>query len=58
MKILTLIFLIFALALTQTPPFWGGFPQYTVNITMLNNNPILKWNFTYYYDSVLKVERY
>jgi hypothetical protein len=47
--------LVIAIINSQTPPFWGGNPQYTVNITVLNAKPVLKWNFTYYYDSVLKV---
>lgn len=42
----------------QTPPTWGGNPRYTVKVKLLNNYPIATWNFIYYYDWNLKVERY
>jgi hypothetical protein len=42
----------------QTPPSWGGNPRYTVKVKMLNNDPIVSWNFTYFYDWNLKAERY
>lgn len=44
--------------LSQKPPFWGGNPRYTVKVLMLNDNPAVSWNFTYYYDWSLKAERY
>jgi hypothetical protein len=54
-------FLLIVLAVvthSQTPPSWGGNPRYTVKVKMLNNKPIATWNFIYYYDWNLKVERY
>ena len=44
--------------LSQSPPFWGGNPRYTVKVKMLYDQPIVRWNFTYYYDWSLKAERY
>lgn len=57
------VFLLIAIACSfrvraPSPPFWGGNPKYTVNITLMNDNPKVTWNFTYYYDSTLKAERY
>ena len=46
------------LALTKTPPIWGGNTRFSVNVSMLNNKPVMRWNFTYYYDSNVKAERY
>lgn len=46
------------LALAQTPPNWGGNPRYTVKVKMLNDDPAVVWNFTYFYDWSLKSERY
>lgn len=43
---------------SQSPPTWGGNPRYTVKVTILNDNPAVVWNFTYYYDWNLKAERY
>ena len=51
---ITLILFI-ALGYSQTPPTWGGNPRYTVRVKMLNNDPAIYWNFTYYYDWNLKV---
>lgn len=42
----------------QKPPYWGGSPKYTVNVSFLYNEPVMTWNFTYYYDWNLKAERY
>ena len=39
----------------QQPPKWGGNPRYTVRVNMLNNDPAIRWNFTYYYDWNQKV---
>jgi hypothetical protein len=47
-----------ALVSCQTPPSWGGNPRYTVKVKLLNNKPVATWNFIYYYDWNLKVERY
>lgn len=44
--------------LAADPPFWGGNPVYTVNVSMLYDKPVLRWNFTYYYDWNKKAERY
>jgi hypothetical protein len=52
------LYLIFVSYCANTPPTWGGNPRYTVNVTMLYDKPKLIWNFTYYYDATLKVERY
>jgi hypothetical protein len=35
---------------TQTPPIWGGNTRYSVNVSILYDDPIMRWNFTYYYD--------
>mgnify|MGYP003453348858 FL=1 len=43
---------------TPSPPFWGGNPQYTVEVLMTNDNPVAQWNFTYYYDATIHAERY
>jgi len=56
-KIIFLL-LICGLVSSQTPPTWGGNPRYTVKVKMLNNDPKVIWNFTYYYDWNQKVERY
>ena len=40
---------------SQTPPTWGGNTRYTVKVRMLNNDPAIYWNFTYYYDWNQKV---
>jgi hypothetical protein len=58
-----LILIVLALALilqsyAQKPPTWGGNPRYTVKVKMLNNKPVVTWNFLYYYDWTQKVERY
>lgn len=58
MKILILSLLLLALVHTQTPPNWGGNPRYSVKVQMQNDDPAVKWNFTYYYDWNLKAERY
>ena len=42
------------IALSQTPPTWGGNPRYTVKVGMVNNDPQVNWTFTYYYDWSLK----
>jgi len=57
MKTLIIIALV-AVCFAISPPMWGGNPVYTVRVEMLNNAPVAKWNFTYYYNSNLKVERY
>lgn len=36
--------------LCQNPPIWGGSLQYSVNVSLLNNKPIMRWNLTYYYN--------
>jgi hypothetical protein len=43
---------------TPTPPIWGGALQYSVNVSMIYNKPVMTWNFTYYYNWNLKAERY
>ena len=55
--LVTISFLIVQL-FGQTPPTWGGNPRYTVNVKMLNDDPVATWMFKYYYDWNLKVERY
>ena len=52
----TLLIFTFAIiaAIAINPPSWGGNPVYTVRVEMLNNAPVAKWNFTYYYNSNLK----
>ena len=49
---------VFCLAITgilsQTPPFWGGNPRYSVKVHFTYDHPISQWNFTYLYDSTLK----
>lgn len=40
--------------LSQTPPIWGGNLQYSVNVSIIYDKPIMKWNFTYYYNWNLK----
>jgi hypothetical protein len=51
---LFLYLLLISLSLAQpSPPFWGGNPQYTVDVVMTNNDPIAQWNFTYYYDATI-----
>ncbi len=51
-----MFYLAFMLAgvICQTPPIWGGNLQYSVNVTMTNNDPVMKWNFRYYYNWNLK----
>ena len=41
-----------------SPPWWGGRPQYKVEVLMTYNKPVMTWNFSYFYDSILKAERY
>lgn len=55
---LALLVTLAAVVAAQKPPFWGGNPRYTVKVKMLNNDPIVSWNFTYFYDWNLKAERY
>lgn len=43
---------------SQSPPIWGGNLQYSVNVSILYDKPVMKWNFTYYYNWKLKAERY
>ena len=50
--------LLLGYCIAQTPPTWGGNPRYTVNVLMTYDDPITKWNFTYYYDWSIKAERY
>jgi len=60
MKILSFVLLISCLcvAFSQTPPIWGGNLRYSVNVSILYDDPIMRWNFTYYYDWNVKAERY
>jgi hypothetical protein len=51
---LYLFIVIVCLAFAQTPPIWGGNTRYSVNVNMLYDKPVMRWNFTYYYDSNLK----
>ena len=65
MKSITLILLI-AISLASAEqifadppkPFWGGNPIYKVNVSFLNNDPVMRWNLSYYYNWNLKAERY
>lgn len=52
------VYILFCLALAQTPPSWGGNLRYTVRVKMTNNDPAAIWNFTYLYDWRIKAERY
>jgi hypothetical protein len=45
-----LIAVLLGVTLTQTPPIWGGNTRYSVNVSILYDDPIMRWNFTYYYD--------
>lgn len=36
--------------LCQNPPIWGGSLQYSVNVSFLYNEPVMRWNTTYYYN--------
>ncbi len=56
--LLVVLLLCFCPCLTQTPPYWGGSPRFTVNASMLNNDPAIRWDFTYYYDWNLRASRY
>lgn len=60
MKLLSLCMLtaIVAVVICQNFPIWGGNTRYSVNVNMLYDKPIMRWNFTYYYDWNLKAERY
>lgn len=31
-------------------PIWGGNLQYSVNVSFIYDDPVMKWNFTYYYN--------
>ena len=53
-----LLFAIFSCSFSQTPPIWGGNMRYSVNVSILYDQPIMRWNFTYYYDWNVKSERY
>ena len=53
-----LILSVIAIASSQKPPFWGGNPVYSVNVSFLYNDPVMTWNFTYFYNWNLKAERY
>ena len=58
---LKLILLVILMGLTfsaPTPPIWGGALQYTVNVSFIYDDPVMTWNFTYYYNWNLKAERY
>lgn len=52
MKYLQIFLLITLLGITlsQAPPIWGGNIRYSVNVSILYDDPIMRWNFTYYYD--------
>jgi hypothetical protein len=42
-------------ALAQpNPPFWGGKPQYKVEVNMTYDSPVMNWTFSYFYDSTIK----
>jgi hypothetical protein len=60
MRILSIYLLLVLLGftLTQTPPIWGGNTRYSVDVNILYDKPIMRWNFTYYYDWNVKSERY
>ena len=58
LKLLAILLFLVLLSNQQSPPFWGGNPQYTVRVLMTNDHPAMQWNFTYYYDATLKAERY
>lgn len=49
-KIALSIMLIVCLSAQSQPPIWGGSLQYSVNVSFIYDNPVMKWNFTYYYD--------
>ena len=54
-----LIFITFLfIGLAQNPPFWGGNPRYSVKVHFTYDHPVAEWNFTYFYDSKLKAERW
>lgn len=52
MKYLQIFLLItlLGISLSQNPPIWGGNIRYSVNVSILYDDPIMRWNFTYYYD--------
>lgn len=58
LKFIALIALVLALTQCQKPPIWGGNFQYVVNVSILYDDPIMRWNFTYYYNWNFKAERY
>jgi len=51
--IFTTIVMVIALN-AATPPIWGGSLMYSVNVSFIYDDPIMKWNFTYYYNWKLK----
>ncbi len=55
--ILSLVFITISLS-APTPPIWGGALQYSVNVSIIYDEPVMTWNFTYYYNWNLKAERY
>lgn len=57
-RLLLACVLVLAAVAQPNPPFWGGKPQYKVNVVMTDDSPIMTWNFSYYYDSTIKAERY
>lgn len=47
--------LIITLSLSApTHPIWGGALQYSVNVSIIYDKPVMTWNFTYYYNWNLK----
>jgi hypothetical protein len=58
LRLITVLTLLILSSTAPTPPIWGGALQYSVNVSLINNKPIMTWNFTYYYNWNLKSERY
>lgn len=57
-KCLLLSCLLVVILAQPSPPWWGGNPQYKVKVLMTYDSPVMTWNFSYYYDSTIKAERY
>lgn len=49
-KISLTILLIICIQAQPLPPIWGGGMQYSVNVSFIYDDPIMTWNFTYYYN--------
>lgn len=50
-KVLLLIGIAILQVIAKDPPPWGGNAVYSVNVNFLNNDPIARWNLTYFYNA-------